>query len=430
MIMIPCFLFIILIFVVTVLAIIMFRSIYKHIRTVRYSNFEVIVCRDVAEIYCNTVSYLNELCAINKHVRTSLERFLSSVSINGKIETDQLRKIEDEVVRKEREIEEMSKSLNLFNFNTSDDGKLILQKHNLSVAEVVSAEKCVLQSMQNLKGNFASLMEQLRNNQNNLWGIHYALACMKCFQFECNALYYGALEGMCSFPNDSLTIYYEAAPRWGNMPHGVTLNSFDKKHFRMYQEIEFQKSQQCLDLASKMINDVENDVDSLIKGIKRHDVNFFIAGSKELQQERDVFASVISILQSKWRPLGLDINSYTYQNFPKDVTIDGHQQQYNNFIARHVDVSVFILNGKAGKFTMEEFDVAFNSFKENGTPKIFVYSLNDGICESDSFIHKKMKEEKQYWIEYKSVEVLRLLIELDLTNYLLEEYSKMVTALG
>ena len=35
-----------------------------------------------------------------------------------------------------------------------------------------------------------------------------------------------------------------------------------------------------------------------------------------------------------------------------------------------------------------------------------------------------MKEEKQYWIEYKSIEELRLLIERDLNKYLIEEFSK------
>lgn len=405
-------------------AIIIFKRSNKRKKANVNPDFEVIVCRDVAEIFCNTVSYLNELCAINKQVQTSLEKFISAVSINKTMETHQLKAIEDEVNFREKEVKDISASLHSLKFSTSENGKIVLQKHNLSVAEVASAETCVLQSVQDILNNFMSLREQLRNNQNNLLGIHFALARTKCFQYECNALYYGALEGMCLFPHDSLTVYYEMAPRWDNMPSGVTLKSFDKKHFRMYQEIEFQKSQQCLDAAKRMMDNAENDVDNLSISLRRHDVNFFIAGSKALQQERDVFAGVINVLQSTWKPLGLDINSYSYMNFPRDVTIDGHQQQYNHFIAHHVNVAVFILSGKAGDYTMEEFDVAFDNFKKKGTPKIYVYSLDNEVNGCDSIIHAKMKEEKQYWIEYKSVEELRLLIERDLNKYLIDNFSK------
>lgn len=413
-----------------VFAIVIFKRVNKGKKTNVDIDFEVIVCRDVAEIYCNTVSYLNELCTINKQVQITLEKFISSVSINETMETHQLKAIEDEVNFREKEVKDISASLHSFKFSSSEDGKIVLQKHNLSVAEVASAETCVQQSVQDILNNFMSLRQQLRNNQNNLLGIHFALARTKCFQYECNALYYGALEGMCSFPNDSLTVYYEMAPRWDNMPSGVALKSFDKKHFRMYQEMEFQKSQQCLDAAKRMLDNAENDVDNLIISLKRHDVNFFIAGSKALQQERDVFAGVINVLQSTWKPLGLDINSYSYMNFPRDVTIDGHQQQYNHFIAHHVNVAVFILSGKAGGYTMEEFDVAFDNFKRKGTPKIYVYSLDNEVNGCDSIIHTKMKEEKQYWIEYKNVEELRLLIERDLNKYLIEEFSKTIASLS
>ena len=316
-------------------------------------------------------------------------------------------------------------------FNASTVEKMVLKKHHLSVAEVVSAESCVLQSIKDINSNLVNLKEQLGlNHFGNIVGINFSLTRLKCFQFECNALYYGALEGLCSFPNESLGIYYEMASSWDCMPKGVSLKSFDKKHFKMYQEMELQKSQKCLDEAQIMIDNIGNDVDNLIKGLKRHDVNFFIAGSKELQQERDVFAGVISILQSKWKPMGLEINSYSYMNFPRDVTVEGHQQQYNNFIAHHVNVAVFILSEKAGVYTMEEFDVAFNSFKKTGNPKIYVYSLNNKDNSCDSVIHTKMMEEKQYWIEYNNIQELRLLIERDLNNCLIEQFSKITSSLS
>ena len=395
------------------------------------SALENVVCREVAEIYCNTVSCLNELCAVNKNVQNSLEKFISSVSVNKTMETHQLKTIEDEVAFRIKEVNNIANQLPSLKFNASTVEKMVLKKHHLSVAEVVSAESCVLQSIKDINSNLVNLKEQLGlNHFGNIVGINISLTRLKCFQFECNALYYGALEGLCSFPNESLGIYYEMASSWDCMPKGVSLKSFDKKHFKMYQEMELQKSQKCLDEAQIMIDNIGNDVDNLIKGLKRHDVNFFIAGSKELQQERDVFAGVISILQSKWKPMGLEINSYSYMNFPRDVTVEGHQQQYNNFIAHHVNVAVFILSGKAGAYTMEEFDVAFNSFKKTGNPKIYVYSLNNKDNSCDSLIHTKMMEEKQYWIEYNNIQELRLLIERDLNNCLIEQFSKNTSSLS
>ena len=91
-----------------------------------------------------------------------------------------------------------------------------------------------------------------------------------------------------------------------------------------------------------------------------------------------------------------------------------------------MNVAIFILSGKAGSYTMEEFDVAYNNFKKDGTPKIFVYSLNDGNNVLDSEIHQKMQEEKQYWIEFKDVDELRHLLNIDLNAYLLETYTAIL----
>lgn len=194
----------------------------------------------------------------------------------------------------------------------------------------------------------------------------------------------------------------------------------------MKQELEFEKARQCISAAEELIDNYSNNVDNTISMLKRQDVNFFIAGSKSLQQERDVFAGVINVLQTKWRPLGIYVNSYSYQNFPREVTDIPSQEQYNNFIAKQVNVAIFILSGKAGTYTIEEFEVAYNNFKKNGTPKIFVYSLNDGTNQVDSEIHQKMQEEKLYWIEFKDINELRFLLNIDLETYLLDTYSRIM----
>lgn len=396
--------------------------------TMNQRNEEIIVCRDIAEIFCNTISFINQLCAINGNILQSLEKLLSAISINNKIETHLLATLDNEIDFRMKEVENLVKVLPTFKLKISNSGKYILEKHKLSELEVSSTEMCVKQSIGEIKSNFQYLKDSIKGNQYNSVAVNFAIAQLKCFQYESNALFYGALEGLCSFPIESLTIYYEISPSWNNMPIGVTLRSMNKEGFKMNQELEFRKAQQCIDAAKELIDSYDNDVDNFIAGLKRKNVTFFIAGSKSLQHERDVFAGVVSILQSKWKQIGIDINSYSYQNFPREVTVIPSQEQYNYFIANYVNVAVFILNGKAGAYTMEEFEVAYRNFKKNGTPKIFVYSLNDGVSPSDSEIHQKMTEEKLYWIEFKDINELRLLLNIDLESYLLDAYSSMMNA--
>lgn len=390
---------------------------------------EIIVCRDVAEIYCNTITCLNELCKVNSDIMKSLEKLISSISMTNELGTYKLKTLEDEVEFKLHEVKNIANSLPSLKYKVAHENKRILQKHDLSEMEIASAEVCAKESINDIEDNLRYLKEQLNESHENVLGLNFALVRLKSFQCECNALYYGALEGICSFPTESLNIYYELAPRWSNMPNGVTVRSLDKKGFKMYQEMEFNKSQKYLDEASNMIDSHSYNVDNYIKELKKRDVNFFIAGSTSLQHERDIFAGVISLLQTKWKPLGLTINSYSYNNFPREITSGGHQQQYDNFIANHVNVAIFILCGKAQKYTLEEFDVAYSNYKANGAPKIFVYSLNDGINKCDTYIHQKMMQEKQYWIEYKNENELRLLLERDFNSYLINEYSKLATSI-
>lgn len=387
---------------------------------------ELIVCRDVAEIYCNTINFINELCAINSHVVQALEKFLSAIFVNNNIETHQLISLESEIDFRLKEVNELSKILPSFKLNITSEGKSILAKHKLSEMEVNSTEVCVKQSISEILSNFQYLKDSIKGNQYDAPAVNFALARLKSFEYECNAIYYGALEGLCSFPIESLTIYYEVSPRWKNLPNDVTLRSLNKEGFKINQELEFGKVQQCINAAKELIDNYSNNVDNAIFGLKRQNVNFFIAGSKSLQQERDVFAGVVNVLQSQWKPHGIDVNSYSYQNFPREVTDIPSQEQYNNFIAKQVNVAIFILSGKAGTYTIEEFEVAYSNFKKNGTPKIFVFSLNDGSNQFDSGIHKKMQEEKLYWIDFKDVNELRSLLNIHLETYLVDTYSRMM----
>lgn len=106
---------------------------------------------------------------------------------------------------------------------------------------------------------------------------------------------------------------------------------------------------------------------------------------------------------------------------------DGHQCTYNEFIKRYTDVTIFVLNGNVGGKTKEEFDIAMESFKENGHPIIYVYSRLSDIENKDvESTRNRVKEEAQYWQDYSDNEQLRLLIKNDLSERLQSIYEILV----
>mgnify|MGYP003292163549 CR=1 FL=1 len=81
---------------------------------------------------------------------------------------------------------------------------------------------------------------------------------------------------------------------------------------------------------------------------------------------------------------------------------------------------------KEGEITEEEFDIAYNSLKENRHPDIFVYvrkrspfSLRNifGDRRLQNIKNKIFAYQKEYYIEYENLENLRYLFYSDMVTY-------------
>lgn len=150
---------------------------------------------------------------------------------------------------------------------------------------------------------------------------------------------------------------------------------------------------------------------------RKRSCNFFFAGSKELEIERNIFYGAIGELQLKWKNKGLDIYGISYKNFEHEVVLKGPQAEYNAFIQNYTDAIFFTLNGNVGGITKEEFDLAMDTFKQKGAPKIFSYSkLNDAPNSSVDDLRKKTCVGKQYWQDYIDDTHLKLLIGHDIKD--------------
>jgi hypothetical protein len=149
------------------------------------------------------------------------------------------------------------------------------------------------------------------------------------------------------------------------------------------------------------------------------ELKVFIAGSLALESARDAVRSALLNISHKFDRYGYSIKSYTFENFDNSLCKDGRQNDYNHFIRNHADFVIFILDGILGEKTLEEFDHAFDAFKQNNRPQIFVYNNIEARTENEVILHfkKKMNDLGQYWTDYKNGE-LKNIVMLNFDNAL------------
>ena len=150
-----------------------------------------------------------------------------------------------------------------------------------------------------------------------------------------------------------------------------------------------------LELARK---EIEGYMERITGVCVRNFFKVFIAGSKDLYHERN---TVRSQLQQISNLTNLVFSCYTYEDFPRDFKEEGLQVKYNQFIREEADFAIFIVDGKIGGITFEEFEVAMASFRKNGRPRIFTY-CKDVTTENIEIrqIIKEINACRQYYCEY------------------------------
>jgi len=101
-------------------------------------------------------------------------------------------------------------------------------------------------------------------------------------------------------------------------------------------------------------------------------IRIFLASSNELKADREAFEIEINrknkLLAEKEVFLHLDI----WEDLSAQMSLTRSQDEYNKQIGA-VDLFVLLAWNKVGKFTEEEFDVAYRFFKSSGKPSIFTW---------------------------------------------------------
>ena len=153
-------------------------------------------------------------------------------------------------------------------------------------------------------------------------------------------------------------------------------------------------------------------------------IKCFIAGSKELQQERDALRAVTCVMYNKWDSKNFRILSYTFEDFKKEHTLVPPQELYNKFIEEEADWALFIIDGEVGGITVDEYRVAMDSFKRNGSPKILALAKvgsenNERVAE----IRDEINKEHQYWTDYTDIVSLKYIFESTLNWDLIRMFN-------
>lgn len=160
------------------------------------------------------------------------------------------------------------------------------------------------------------------------------------------------------------------------------------------------------------------------------ELKIFIAGSKELKQERNGIKIIANDLSSLYGSRGIHITAHSYEHFDED------QLSYNNFIINEADIAIFILDGYIGSKTEEEFIEATKSLKENGHPEVMVFmreydrdSITPSIARVQGLIMGCLGNGK-YHTDYSSLDDLKARAKERIMRYVDKHEESLALGLG
>jgi hypothetical protein len=148
-------------------------------------------------------------------------------------------------------------------------------------------------------------------------------------------------------------------------------------------------------------------------------IKIFLASSAELQPDRQAFEQLLYRRSKLWQNRGLFFELVVWEDFIDKVSDTRLQDDYNKAI-RECDIFVMLFWTKVGKYTEEEFDVAYKAFKDKGKPIIYTYFKDAPPATTkekslDDFTKKLTGDLQHYKTVYKNTEglLLHFWIQLD-----------------
>ena len=142
------------------------------------------------------------------------------------------------------------------------------------------------------------------------------------------------------------------------------------------------------------------------------EIKVFLASSEELKYDRLAFSDLIRKLDNIYEKRGIRIRLFQWEDFDAAYNDKRKQDEYNEYI-KQSDLFLALFRTKAGKFTVEEFELARNEHREKGLPKPHVYcrDLEQGETEDatlSEFKQRLFDEMGHFFARYKNEDGLNL----------------------
>jgi internalin A len=145
-------------------------------------------------------------------------------------------------------------------------------------------------------------------------------------------------------------------------------------------------------------------------------IRIFLASSSELREDRDEFDAYFRRHNDHLIKQGIYLQMVRWEYFLDSMSETRLQDEYNKEI-RDCDIFVCLIFTKTGKFTEEEFNVAFKTFKEKGRPRILTFfkegsvnirSLSASGLQSREAFQKKLTDLGHFYTRYEDAKDLKL----------------------
>lgn len=141
-------------------------------------------------------------------------------------------------------------------------------------------------------------------------------------------------------------------------------------------------------------------------------IKIFLASSEELQNDRDAFGNLVRRLDKIYEKRGIRIELFEWEDYDAAYNSRRKQDEYNDAI-RSSDMFLALFQTKAGRFTIEEFNVATEEFRKHSSPKIYTYCKDLQIGETESpeltaFKKHLFDEMGHYWCRYGNRDTMQL----------------------
>ena len=140
-------------------------------------------------------------------------------------------------------------------------------------------------------------------------------------------------------------------------------------------------------------------------------IKIFLASSEELDYDRMAFGNLVRRLDDMYEKRGIRIKLFEWEDYDSAYNDKRKQDEYNDYV-RQSDIFLALFHKKAGQFTVEEFDIASQEFKDHASPKVYTYckDLKPGEEETPElkeFKERLFKEMGHYWCRYDNRESLQ-----------------------